>query len=56
MTREVVTVSPETDLIQAARVLLEHKFGALPVVEQGALVGMVTETDFLRAFLASSSA
>jgi acetoin utilization protein AcuB len=56
MTREVVTVSPRTDLIQAARVLLEHKFGALPVVERGVLVGIVTKIDFLRAFLASSTA
>jgi acetoin utilization protein AcuB len=56
MTREVVTVSPETDVIQAARMLLAHKFGALPVVERGVLVGMVTEIDCLRAFLASGSA
>jgi acetoin utilization protein AcuB len=56
MTKEVVTVSPQTELIQAARVLLEHKFGALPVVERGTLVGMVTEIDFLRALLASSNA
>lgn len=56
MTQEVVTISPQTDLIQAARLLLAHRFGALPVVEQEALVGMVTEIDFLRAFLASSNA
>jgi CBS domain-containing membrane protein len=40
----------------AARLLLEHKFGCLPVIERGALVGVVTEIDFLAAFLAASKA
>jgi acetoin utilization protein AcuB len=54
MTREVVTVSPDMELTKAARLLLDHRFGCLPVVAQGALVGVVTEIDFLRAFLAAS--
>ncbi len=49
MTRDVVTVRPETTVTQAAQLLLRHKFGCLPVVdEQGKLVGIVTEHDFLR--------
>ncbi|GIX48527.1 MAG: hypothetical protein KatS3mg131_2738 [Candidatus Tectimicrobiota bacterium] len=52
MTREVVTVTPDTDVVQAARLLLDRKFGCLPVVEHHRLVGIVTEMDFLRAFLA----
>jgi CBS domain-containing protein len=49
MTREVVTVRPTTSLAQAARTLLERKFGCLPVCdEEGRLVGIVTEADFVR--------
>jgi acetoin utilization protein AcuB len=53
MTRDVVAIAPDTDMVQATRLLLEHKFGCLPVVEAGTLVGIVTEIDCLRAFLAS---
>jgi CBS domain-containing protein len=56
MTKEVVTISPELELAHGTRILLEHKFGCLPVVERGALVGIVTEIDFLRAFLAVGTA
>ena len=55
MTQDVVSIHPDTDMVQAARVLLDKKFGCLPVVDQGALVGVVTEVDCLRAFLASSN-
>jgi acetoin utilization protein AcuB len=56
MTTEVVTVLPDMELTQATRVLLDHRFGCLPVVAQGALVGVITEIDCLRAFLAVSQA
>lgn len=52
MTREVATVRPQQDIREAARVMLEGKFGCLPVVEDGRLVGILTESDFVR-FLAS---
>ncbi|MEJ7597735.1 MAG: CBS domain-containing protein [Kofleriaceae bacterium] len=48
MTRDVWTVTPETLASVAGRTLLDHKFGCLPVVEGGVLVGIVTERDFLR--------
>jgi CBS domain-containing protein len=49
MTREVRTVRPDTPAHEAARVLLEHKIGSLPVVgDDEQLVGIITETDFLR--------
>ena len=51
MSQEVVTVTPDTDIVSAARLLLEHKFGCLPVVRGQQLVGIVTDTDFLWAFL-----
>lgn len=52
MTKTVITVEPERDAAEAARIMLDHKIGALPVVDGGVLVGIVTETDMLRAFVA----
>jgi CBS domain-containing protein len=50
MTREVKTVGPATPLADAARILIKNKIGCLPVVDgEGALVGLLTETDLLRA-------
>ena len=49
MHRDVVTVSPSLAVSKAARILLENKYGCLPVVsEQSDLLGIVTEADFLR--------
>ena len=49
MHRDVVTVSPELPVREAARILLENKYGCLPVVARaGDLRGIVTEADFLR--------
>lgn len=48
MHSELVTVSPDCPVPRAAELLLENKFGCLPVVEKsGRLVGIVTEADFL---------
>src|SRR5262245_23385903 len=49
MSAPVITVTSEADVAIAARVMLEHKIGALPVLEGERLVGIVTETDLLRA-------
>ena len=49
MHRDVVTVSPGLAVAKAARILLENKYGCLPVVgEESELLGIVTEADFLR--------
>lgn len=48
MTDEVLTIDPGADIKEAARRMMEHKVGCLPVVENGKLVGLVTETDLLR--------
>jgi acetoin utilization protein AcuB len=53
MTTEVVTVSPDCPLEEAATLMLEHKIGSLPVVEAEQLVGIVTETDIFRQFAAA---
>ena len=52
MTTDPVTVSPEDDLQEAVELLIEEKFGGIPVVEQSeGLVGIVTYVDVLRCFL-----
>lgn len=49
MHRDVVTVRPETLVAEAAKTLLDNKYGCLPVIDdQGVLVGIITEADFLR--------
>ena len=51
MTKNVITVTPETGLLEAAKLLLTHKIGCLPVVEHEELVGIITEGDMLRALV-----
>ncbi|HVZ72878.1 MAG TPA: CBS domain-containing protein [Polyangia bacterium] len=47
MEKNVVTVSPDTPAVRAASLLESNKFGCLPVVDGGKLVGIVTEADFV---------
>jgi CBS domain-containing protein len=48
MTRHVITISPDIPVEEAATVLHDNKIGSLPVVENGMLVGMLTEEDLLK--------
>lgn len=50
MTPDPMTISPEMPAYQAANMLSIYKFGALPVVDHGELVGIITVTDFLNYF------
>lgn len=50
MHRGVFTVTQETMLSEAAALMAEHRIGALPVVENNKLVGILTSTDILRVF------
>jgi CBS domain-containing protein len=54
MTKAVITISPYRGAREAARIMVDHKIGALPVMEAGRLVGIVTESDLLRAFAAGA--
>jgi acetoin utilization protein AcuB len=49
MTRSVIVIDSDRPVAEAARIMVEHKIGALPVVDGGLLVGIVTESDFVRA-------
>ena len=51
MTKKVITVGQDADLLDAAKLLLTHKIGCLPVVDQDDLVGIITEGDLLRALV-----
>ncbi len=46
----LVTTTPDTLLVDAARLMRDRGFGCLPVVEDGKLVGILTERDFVRFF------
>ncbi len=48
MRTDIATVETETSLKTAAEILLNNKYGCLPVADNGELVGIVTEADFLR--------
>jgi acetoin utilization protein AcuB len=51
MSLKPLVTSPDSDLVDAARMMLERKVGALPVLEHGQLVGILTETDVLQALI-----
>jgi CBS domain-containing membrane protein len=51
MKTDVTTVDPEMDVCNAITMLLDHKYGCLPVVTDGKLVGIVTEADFMKLTL-----
>ncbi len=53
MTETVITVTPDTPIHEAARLLRQRKIGGLPVVEDGKLAGMITVTDVLEALTES---
>lgn len=49
MTREVVSIAPDASVMEAVRLMLQHKISGLPVIDgAGKLQGVVTEGDFLR--------
>ncbi len=52
MTNDVLTVPPTTPLVDAAKIMTDRKIGCLVVVEAERLVGILTESDFVRLVLA----
>jgi len=55
MTTKPVTVTPDTPIEEAARSMVRHKIGCLPVVEGEHLVGILTEGDFVAIYAAKES-
>jgi acetoin utilization protein AcuB len=51
MTEEPIAYAPDTDLVELVREFCEKKVGAIPVVDEGRVVGIVTQTDMMEAFL-----
>jgi acetoin utilization protein AcuB len=51
MTKNVITVAPETTIEEAAQIMRDKKIGGLPVLENTKLVGIITETDIFGIFL-----
>ncbi len=52
MTKNVITVSPDATIEEAAQIMIDKKVGGLPVVkEKNKLVGLITETDVLQYFV-----
>jgi CBS domain-containing protein len=56
MSASVIVVDPDRPVAEAARIMMDHKIGALPVVDEGRLVGIITESDFVRAMAGSDHA
>ena len=52
MLREPLTVDAGSSLRDAVQLLVDKKYGALPVIEGGRLVGILTPVDVMRAYLA----
>jgi acetoin utilization protein AcuB len=51
MIRDPITADPEADIEIAAQLIYKHKISGIPVVRDSRLVGIITETDILRAFI-----
>ena len=50
MTKKVITITRDTPVEEAARIMADKKIGGLPVVENNKVVGIVTETDIFKLF------
>jgi acetoin utilization protein AcuB len=51
MSSPVITVTPDTPLEEAARIMVDNKIGGLPVLEDGQLHGIITETDVFKILI-----
>jgi len=51
MIKDIITVSPDSDIEIAAKLIYHHKISGIPVLKKKVLVGIITETDILRAFI-----
>jgi acetoin utilization protein AcuB len=54
MTWRIVTIEPDADLVRAGLLMFDRRIGSLPVIDQGRLVGIITERTILEAFRAGT--
>jgi CBS domain-containing protein len=52
MTQAVVTVAPDVSILEVAQLLLKHRIGGVPVVVDGYVIGVITESDLFRLIVA----
>ncbi len=55
MTRDPLTIAPDAPVLEAAQLILKHKVSGLPVVADGRVVGVITESDLFRLLLSETS-
>jgi acetoin utilization protein AcuB len=51
MTKHVVTATPDMTLTQVAKTMLELRIGGMPVIQEGKVVGIITESDIFKRFV-----
>lgn len=51
MTRDVITVEPDTPIVTVAMILRDRKIGGLPVIDNGYIVGMITANDLFNVLI-----
>lgn len=51
MTKDVISIGPDTPLEDAARIMADNNIGGLPVVEKDILIGIITESDLFKVFV-----
>jgi CBS domain-containing protein len=52
MSRDPITVAPDATVLEAAQLMLAHKIGGVPVVTDGEVIGVITESDLMRLLIA----
>ena len=50
MSKDIKTIAPGKNPMQAARLMVKHDIGRLPVVENGIIIGIITRSDAMRYF------
>ena len=50
MSNKVITISPESSVAEATRLMVKHDIGRLPVVKDGILIGILTRSDAMRHY------
>jgi len=55
MTKDPVSVAPDATIYEAAQIMLQNKIAGLPVVDQGQVVGIITESDIFRMVVQEGS-